>query len=380
MPDSFSKSVKHLGRLFLNKPMAEPVDMAGRHVIVTGASPGSLGYETARILAEWGAAVVATRVRDVVQMASSLKDDLRRHGADPDNVTAHKLDLADPDSVNAFAAWYRDRFHGKLHVLINNAGIHKKTLAPRKRAPLSGDGFEIHWRTNYLGTFHLTSTLLPLLQRTGLESGDARVVNVSSGLHDRAENEDLFEEGPLSEEEPQRDEPTRCDEAPQRDEPTRYKAPRYHSWDAYGKSKLAMIHMAFEIDRRFSESHNLRAVAVHPGVVMTNLTLPQAFGGRMGKALHRISSALTSLVLLSPTAGAQTNVMCASRRPLQGGRYYERCAIAEPSSDSQDPEAAKRLWDESEQWAGTLPDLAQTGGDTGGQRSKTGGGGHATLP
>lgn len=360
MPDSLSRSVKHLGRLFLSKPMAEPVDMAGRHVIVTGASPGSLGYEAARILAEWGATVVATRVRDVVQMATSLKDDLRRHGADPDSITAHKLDLADSDSVNAFAAWYRDRFHGKLHVLINNAGIHKKTLAPRKNAPLSGDGFEIHWRTNYLGTFHLTRALLPLLQRTGLESGDARVVNVSSGLHDRAENEDLFEEGPQCDKELQReagplcDEEPLSDEGPQRDEPTRSKAPRYHSWDAYGKSKLAMIHMAFEIDRRFAESHNLRAVAVHPGVVMTNLTLPQAFSGRMGKVLHRISSALTSLVLLSPAEGAQTIVMCASRRPLQGGRYYERCAIAEPSSDSQDPEAASRLWDLSEQWAGAL--------------------------
>ncbi len=336
MPDSFSRTVKHLGRLFLSKPMAKPVDMAGRHVIVTGASPGSLGYETARILAEWGATVVATRVRDVVQMASSLKDDLRRRGADPDNVTAHALDLCDPDSVNGFAAWYRDKYQGKLHVLVNNAGIHKKTLAPRKKAPLSGDGFEIHWRTNYLGTFHLTRALLPLLQRAGLESGDARVVNVSSGLHDRVGNEVLF------------------DEAPQRDEPTRYKALRYHSWDAYGKSKLAMIHMAFEIDRRFAVSHNLHGTALHPGVVMTNLTLPQAFGGMAGKALHRISSALTSLVLLTPTAGAQTIVMCASRRPLQGGRYYERCAIAEPSSDSQDPEAAKRLWDESEQWAGTL--------------------------
>ena len=117
-----------------------------------------------------------------------------------------------------------------------------------------------------------------------------------------------------------------------------------------------MIHMAFEIERRFAESHHLHGVAVHPGVVMTNLTLPQAFGGRMGKALHRISSALTSLVLLSPAAGAQTIVMCASRRPIQGGKYYERCAIGEPSADSQDPEAASRLWDLSEQWAGTLPE------------------------
>ncbi len=332
MPNPIAKSVKHLVQMFLRKPMAAPVDMSGRHVIVTGASPGSLGYETARILAGWGATVVATRVRDVAVMEATLKDDLRKRGADADtdNITAHALDLRDPDSVNDFSAWYRDRYHDQLHVLINNAGIHEKTLAPRRKAPLTDDGFEVHWRTNYLGAFHLTWALLPLLQRTGLESGDARVVNVSSGLHDRVGNADLF------------------GEVAHRD------MPHYHSWDAYGKSKLAMIHMAFEIERRFAESHNLHAVALHPGVVKTNLTLPQAFRGRIGRAAHRISSALASLVLLSPHAGAQTIVMCASRRPLQGGKYYERCAVAEPSADSRDADAAKRLWEQSERWVGTL--------------------------
>lgn len=336
MPNPIIKTARHLVQMLLPKPMAAPVDMSGHHVIVTGASPGSLGYETARVLAGWGATVVATRVRDVAVMESSLKDDLRNRGADADNITAHALDLQDADSVNAFAAWYRDRHQGQLHVLVNNAGVHKKTLAPREKAPLTEDGFEVHWRTNYLGAFHLTWALLPLLQRTGLESGDARVVNVSSGLHERVGNQDLFDEAPLH-------------HRPHRD------MPRYHSWDAYGKSKLAMIHMAFEIERRFAESHNLHAVAVHPGVVMTNLTLPQAFPGLTGKALHRISSALASLVLLSPYAGAQTMVMCASQRSLQGGRYYERCAVAEPSADSRDADAAKRLWDLSEQWVGTLP-------------------------
>ena len=120
-----------------------------------------------------------------------------------------------------------------------------------------------------------------------------------------------------------------------------------------------MIHMAFEIERRFAESHNLHAVAVHPGVVMTNLTLPQVYRGRIGKTLHRVSTALTSLVLLSPNAGAQTIAMCASQRQLQGGEYYERCAVTEPSVDSQDEAVAKRLWDLSERWAGTLPQLAQ---------------------
>ncbi|MCY3556778.1 MAG: SDR family NAD(P)-dependent oxidoreductase [Gemmatimonadetes bacterium] len=344
------KTAQHLVRMFLPKPMAVPVDLAGRHVIVTGASPGSLGYETARILAGWGAIVVATRVRDVSLMEAALKDDLCKRGADADNLMAHALDLSDPESVNAFAAWYRDRHQGRLHVLVNNAGIHKKTLAPRTEAPLTEDGLEVHWRTNYLGAFHLTRALLPLLQRSGLESGDARVVNVSSGLHDRVGNAGLFDEVA------HRDRPN-CDlprrNLPHGDRPPRV-TPRYHSWNAYGKSKLAMNHMAFEIERRFAESHNLHGVAVHPGVVMTNLTLPQAFDGWIGKTLHRISSALASLVLLSPKAGAQTIVMCASRRPLQGGRYYERCDVAEPSADSLDADASKRLWEQSERWVGTL--------------------------
>ena len=335
MPNNFSKVIKHLVRLFLRKPMAVPVDMSGRHVIVTGASPGSLGYETARILAGWGATVVATCVRNMPLMEATLRDDLRKRGAGENNITAHKLDLSEPDSVDDFAAWYRDRHQGKLHVLVNNAGIFNKTLTQPRKPPLTEDGVEIHWRTNYLGAFHLTWALLPLLQRSGLESGDSRVVNVSSGQHDRVGNEDLFDEGP------------------HQGEP-RHGEPRYHSWDAYGKSKLAMIHMAFEIERRFAESHNLHAMAVHPGVVMTNLTLPQAFRGRIGKALYRISSALTSLVLLSPNAGAQTFVMCASTKSIQGGKYYERCAIAEPSADSHDADASKRLWDLSERWVGTL--------------------------
>ncbi|MXW05953.1 MAG: SDR family NAD(P)-dependent oxidoreductase [Gemmatimonadetes bacterium] len=341
MPNPLTKTAMHLVRMFLSKPMATPVDLSGRHVIVTGASPGSLGYETARILASWGATVVATRVGDVSLMEAALKDDLRKGGADADNLTARALDLADSHSVNAFAAWYRDRHQGKLHVLVNNAGIHRKTLAPRTETPLTDDGFEVHWRTNYLGAFHLTWALLPLLQRTGIESGDARVVNVSSGLHERVGNTDLFGYDDLFGEGPDRHQPPRD-------------RPRYHSWDAYGRSKLAMNHMAFEIERRFAESHSLHGVAVHPGVVMTNLTLPQTFEGWIGKAVHRISSALASLVLLSPNAGAQTIVMCASQRPLQGGRYYERCDIAEPSADSLDADASNRLWEQSERWVGTL--------------------------
>jgi len=243
MPSTIAKAVTHLWRLCTPRPLAERVDLSGRNVIVTGASPRSIGFETARILAGWGAQVVATSLRNMESTESCLKKDLRGMNADENKITVHPLDLSDAGSVAGFAAWYRRKHDGILHVLVNNAGIHKNILTPRKKPPLTEDGFEVHWRTNDLGTFHLTHLLLPSLKKGGLERGDARVVTVSSHLHDSVKNTDLFN---VSE--------------------------GYNSWDAYGSSKLALIHFAFEIDRRFAKAYNLRSVALHPGSVYTNIT------------------------------------------------------------------------------------------------------------
>ena len=238
--------------------MAEEVDMSSRNVIVTGAAPNSIGYETAKILASWGAKVVVTSTHDIELMESSLKRDLRIIGTDENKITAYVLDLCDVDSVNNFATWYRKNYNDQLHVLVNNAGVHKNILNPRKRPPMAKDGFEIHWRTNFLGTFHLTSLLLPILKQNGLESGDTRVINVTSHLHDRVKNKNMFNNDG-----------------------------DYHSWDAYGLSKLALIHFAFEIQRRFAKKYNLQSVAVHPGSVMTNLTQIKEFEGKIGYLLNR---------------------------------------------------------------------------------------------
>ena len=325
MPDTFSKSVTHILQLFTSKPMAEEVDMSSRNVIVTGAAPNSIGYETAKILASWGATVAVTSTHNIELMESSLKRDLRITGADESKITAHALDLCDVDSVNNFTTWYRKNYSDQLHVLINNAGIHKNILNPRKKPPTAKDGFEIHWRTNFLGTFHLTSLLLPILKQTGLESADARVINVTSHLHDRVKNKSMFNDDG-----------------------------DYHSWDAYGLSKLALIHFTFEIQRRFAKKYNLQSAAVHPGSVMTNLTQIKEFEGKIGYLLNQICSSLASFVLLHPISGAQTSVMCASRYPLQGGNYYKRCEIAESSDDTRDQDVSKTLWDNSDAWVKTL--------------------------
>ncbi len=67
--------------------------------------------------------------------------------------------------------------------LVNNAGVFKDIAKRSKTTLRAPDGIEIHWRINFLGTFHLISLLPPLLQRAGQRTGDARVVITSSDVH-----------------------------------------------------------------------------------------------------------------------------------------------------------------------------------------------------
>ena len=80
-------------------------------------------------------------------------------------MTVRRLDLADLESVRAFAAGWT----GDLDVLVNNAGI---MMVP---AGVTIDGFELQFGTNHLGHFALTNLLLPHVTD--------RVVTLSSGLH-----------------------------------------------------------------------------------------------------------------------------------------------------------------------------------------------------
>jgi NAD(P)-dependent dehydrogenase (short-subunit alcohol dehydrogenase family) len=225
---------------------------------------------------------------------------------------AHALDLADSASVSAFANWYRDEV-GRLDVLVNNAGVHLD-LRKKWTAPPLVDGYEVHWRTNYLGTVQLTSSLLTLLS----QATDPRVVHVVSRLHARARNADLFE-------------------------------PRtpYDSWNAYGASKLALMHHAFEVQRRCAP---VQAYAVHPGSVYTHIADRGLEGQRVISVLRRVLAPVERRMLRTPEQGAQTTVLCATAPGLEGGGYYTDCARAEPSPDALDAAASARLWAQTEAW------------------------------
>lgn len=317
LPTMIRDGALHLARLLGPKPMAKPVDMTGRQVIVTGASEGSMGYMVALQLARWGAQVVATGRSETDSLQQALRAELGTGGGE---VTARALDLADRGSVSDFADWYRERF-GALHVLINNAGILHDLLALRRQVECSADGVEVHWRINYLGTFHLTSLLLPLLIDSAAADGDARVLNVTSHQHVRGRNDRLLAA-----------------------------SANHNPWDAYGQSKLALIHMAQALHRRHGGTGKFRALSLHPGSVYTNLVSGGLESYSRVRPIQWLMAAPAKAALLSPLQGAQTTLFCATDADVQGGRYYDRCAVSQPSADALDASVAERLWALSEEW------------------------------
>ncbi|HEX7471478.1 MAG TPA: oxidoreductase [Candidatus Limnocylindrales bacterium] len=279
-------------------------DMSGRTVVVTGASSG-IGAATARKLARAGAKVVLA-VRDVAKgerVAAAMTGDTE----------VRELKLDDLASVRAFAAAWT----GDLDVLINNAGI---MMVPEGRTV---DGFERQIGTNHLGPFALTNLLLPHITD--------RVVTVSSNAHER---------GRLD-----------LDDLDWQRRP-------YRSSQAYSDSKLANLLFTFELQRRLTAAGaSVRALAVHPGMVRTNL-----FGHATGLQATMIN-VLGRVLMQDPERGALATLFAATQ-DLPGGSFVEpngfahlrgHPEVATASGGARDVAVARGLWDLSARLTGIAP-------------------------
>ena len=307
-------------KLFVRTTYGEPVDLAGKVAIVTGTGPGSLGFATARTLAKLGASVVVTTRLNtdaiVEELRAELPDDEARA-----RVAGHALDLSDRDSVEDFTRWFIETRGDKLDVLVNNAGVHLDLLSRWKEPHLTGDGFEAHWRINYLGTADLTHRLLPLLRKAGEETGDARIVTVGSHLYKKGSNADMFEA-------------TRP----------------YSSWNAYGNSKLALMHMTSEIQRRYADRSHLQAYCLHPGAVFTRVADRGLEGTGLIEKVRGAMAPIEAFFLKTPDEVAQTQIHCATHPGFEGDVYFTECLPKEPGEDARDAEVAARLWESTLAW------------------------------
>jgi len=277
----------------------------GKTVLVTGANTG-IGLETAAELAGMGADVVIT-ARDPAKGSAAVSEIRRRH---PDaSVEAMELDLSRFGDVRAFAKAFKER-HDRLDVLLNNAGL---MLGERS---VTQDGNETTFQVNHLGPFLLTHLLLDVIKA----SAPARIVNVASTAHrgGRLDLNDLQSER------------------------------SYAGMRVYGTSKLCNILFTRELARRL-EGTGVTANSLHPGTVRTGF-------GQDGdaKGFMRIGLALGRPFFLSPAGGAKTSVYLASSPDIEekSGGYYARSRPSRTSARARDDEAARRLWEVSEQLVG----------------------------
>jgi NAD(P)-dependent dehydrogenase (short-subunit alcohol dehydrogenase family) len=292
-------------------------DQSGRVAVVTGAN-GGLGLEVARELARRGAHVVmAARDQAKAQEArASILAEIPDGSLEP-----RPLDLASLASAREAAAATL-RGHPLLDVLVNNAGV---MGIPERRTQ---DGFEMQLGVNHLGHFALTAMLVPAL----LESADARVVPVTStGRH--------------------------TGRAIDPDNP--HLVGRYDPWRAYGQSKLANVHFALELDRRFRAARvPARSIVVHPGFVNTDLqarSVRETGGGRS----QRFFRGAVRRFGMTPARGALALLRAATDPDAVGGALYApRWVNFGPPvrrslfGRSRNREAMATLWEVSERETG----------------------------
>ncbi|MEQ0564966.1 SDR family NAD(P)-dependent oxidoreductase [Amycolatopsis sp. NEAU-NG30] len=290
------------------------IDLTGKLAVVTGGYSG-LGLETTRALAGAGAHVVVPARR-----RASAEEALAGLG----NVEVEELDLADLDSVRAFA----ERFTAsgrRIDLLIANAAV---MACPETRV---GPGWEAQFATNHLGHFALVNRLWPAI------ADGARVVSVSSRGHHYS--------------------PIRWDDV--------HFTRGYEKWQAYGQAKTANVLFAVRLDE-LGAARGVRAFALHPGSILTPLQRHIPLEEKIERGW--IDEAGNPLMQFkTPEQGAATTVWAATSPQLagMGGLYLEDCDVAELApADAEglapsgvrhyavDREQAERLWTLSAQLTG----------------------------
>ncbi|MGH0034612.1 MAG: SDR family NAD(P)-dependent oxidoreductase [Myxococcota bacterium] len=137
----------------------------GRVVAVTGAASG-IGRALAHELASRGAALALSDVDE-----RGLEDTAKAVGERGSAVTHTRVDVSDRAAV---AAWAESVMadHGRVHCIINNAGVALSATVEE----MSDEDFQWLMGINFWGVVHGTRAFLPHL----IASGDGHIVNVSS--------------------------------------------------------------------------------------------------------------------------------------------------------------------------------------------------------
>src|SRR5579872_462851 len=305
------------------------VDLHGKRVLVTGVSAG-IGVETARALAAHGAEVVGA-ARDLEKAAAATAQVRKDAAANGGSFELIALDLASLKSVRACADELVKR-GGLFDVVIANAGVMATPFGK------TVDGFETQFGTNHLGHFVLVNRIARLIRDGG------RLVNLSSAGH-RYSNVDL-------------------------EDPNFERTP-FEPFVAYGRSKTANILFAVGFDKRHRD-RGVRAAAVHPGVIQTELAR-HVDPTRIQQIIDQRNRQLAAegkppFQWKTVPQGAATSVwaVVVAEGEEVGGKYCEDCHVGKVMPDTVaiegftegvkryalDPKNADALWKKSEEMVG----------------------------
>ena len=273
--------------------------MKVKTAIVTGANTG-IGKEIALLLGKRGIKVfLASRSYERTLPVINALEKLR--GAQKCEWISLNLDSL--GSVHTCADTFLKK-NASLNYLFNNAGF-------AGLRGLTKEGFELAFGVNYFGHYVLTRRLETAL----LSSKNARIINVSSKIHNRVKKLDF---------------------------PSLRKFTQSSSGiNEYAVSKLANILFTCELHRRY-RSVGLSSFAVHPGLVDTDIwrTLP-----------FFLRPLLKLRGMLSAEDGAKNVVSCAfDFDTTLSGRYFSKCLPTKPSKLAMEEKLAVELWEKSESW------------------------------
>ncbi|KAI8310971.1 hypothetical protein K4K59_007748 [Colletotrichum sp. SAR11_240] len=306
--------------------------IAGKTILVTGPSPGSLGesFITQVAAGKPGTVILASRsVTKMQPVADALKT------AHPDIIVKLlPMDLMSFGSVRKAAetvmSWADVPV---IDLLVNNAGI---MAVPYK---LTEDGFESQFQTNHLSHFLFTNLIIKKI----LAAKTPRVVFVSSNCH-RVGNirwtDYNFNEGK-----------------------------NYQRWLAYGQSKTANALTALALARKLG-GKGLLSFGMCPGVSFTNLAThglqdQDAFSADLTEMDHIYGNkwlfGMADMQIKTLDQGAATHVFASFDEAIKGqnGAFLSDCHVADPALEEVYSWAtsevdAKRLWELSEKLVGQV--------------------------
>ncbi|KAL8965046.1 MAG: hypothetical protein Q9197_006697 [Variospora fuerteventurae] len=288
----------------------------GKVIIVTGASKGGLGAETALALATASPKKIILPGRSEGKIAPVLEQIKQMNPSIETQFVP--LELGNQQSVRQAAAEINLSV-SKIDILVNSAGI----MAVEEYAE-TDDGVESQFGTNHVGPFLFTNLLANKLGE------GSRVINVTSMGYEASG--------------------IRFDDWNFQDGET------YNPWYAYGQSKTANILFAHSLAEKLAKK-GAQAYAIHPGLV-TSSNLMNDVSQEMFMEGWKIAveanggKPVAMEEAKNLEAGCSTILVAALDPSLksQSGAFLRDCnVVKEPlKPHADDPKCAKDLWSLSE--------------------------------